>query len=342
MDDPAVIRHFAKQVQTAETLMLLTLHTFVDAQATSDKLWNGFKDALLWELHVRAKSLLSGATEFVRAEEKQRELVIQETRNLLPPQFDNEELQAHVTMLPARYFQIQSAREVQDDLLLAHEFLLLQILKEQENPLAPVVRWHNEVDRGYSAVRVCTWDRAGLFGKIAGSLSAHGLNILSAQIFTRRDDIALDTFFVTDAVTGNLATAEQRDKFEALLGKVLTGEDADLHPLIARHKISRPLYQAYTGERIPTQIVLDNEASDTRTLIEIETEDRIGLLYAIAQAFTELQLDISGARISTEKGAAIDSFYVQEIGGGKILSPERQKAIGRRLRHAVHALDKTV
>src|SRR6185436_18934391 len=125
MDDPAVIRHFAKQVQTAETLMLLTLHTFVDAQATSDKLWNGFKDALLWELHVRAKSLLSGATEFVRAEEKQRELVIQETRNLLPPQFDNEELQAHVTMLPARYFQIQSAREVQDDLLLAHEFLLL-------------------------------------------------------------------------------------------------------------------------------------------------------------------------------------------------------------------------
>jgi [protein-PII] uridylyltransferase len=57
MDDPTVIRHFAKQVQTAETLMLLTLHTFVDAQATSDKLWNGFEDALLWELHVRASLL---------------------------------------------------------------------------------------------------------------------------------------------------------------------------------------------------------------------------------------------------------------------------------------------
>ena len=43
--------------------------------------------------------------------------------------------------------------------------------------------------------------------------------------------------------------------------------------------MTRPLYQAYTGERIPTQVRFDNESSDTRTLIEIETEDRLGLLY---------------------------------------------------------------
>src|SRR6185295_3156192 len=101
----------------------------------------------------------------------------------------------------------------------------------------------------------------------------------------------------------------------------------------------RPLYQAYVGERIPTQIHFDNEASELRTLMEIQTEDRIGLLYAIAQTLTELQLDISAARICTERGAAIDSFYVHEIGGEKIVAPERQKSIERRLRHAIHALD---
>jgi [protein-PII] uridylyltransferase len=338
LDDPAVIRHFARQIQTPEALVLLTLHAFVDAQATSDKLWNGFKDSLLWELHLRTMPLLTGGTEFLRVEEKRRESLMQDVRELLPHDFDEEEIQAHVATLPARYFQIRTAREIHDHLVLAHRFMRLQIL-EEESVLSPVVNLRNEPDRGCSAVEICTWDRAGLFSKIAGSLSATGLNILSAEIFTRSDGIALDTFFVTDAIAGTPATTEQRDRFETLLTKVLTGEEVDLHALIARQKISRPLYQAYTGERIPTQIVFDNDASEIRTLVEIETEDRIGLLYTIAQTLTELQVDITAARICTEKGAAIDSFYVQEIGGGKILAPERQHHIERRVRHAIHALD---
>jgi len=338
LDDAAVIRQFAKQVQNPETLALLTLHTFVDALATSDKLWNGFKDSLLWMLHHKAMSLLTGATEFVRAEEKQRELLMQEVQRLMPEELSEEELHAHAGNLPGRYFQIHSAQEILDDLLLAHRFMHLQIL-EEETALAPVINWHNQPDRGYNAVKVCTWDRAGLFSKIAGSLSAAGLNILSAQIFTRTDGIVLDTFFVHDAKTGNLAGADQRDKFEKVLNKSLTGDEVDFPALIARQKVSRPVYQAYAGERIPTRIHFDNEASETRTLLEIETEDRIGLLYAISQKLSELDLDISAARISTEKGAAIDSFYVREEDGCKVLAPERHHSIERRLRHAIHALD---
>ena len=113
----------------------------------------------------------------------------------------------------------------------------------------------------------------------------------------------------------------------------------DFPALIGRQKITRPLYQAYTGERIPTHIRLDNDASEDRTLIEIETEDRIGLLYTISQTLTELALDISAAKICTEKGAAIDSFYVRELAGGKILAPERHRAIEHLLRQAIHKLD---
>ncbi len=113
----------------------------------------------------------------------------------------------------------------------------------------------------------------------------------------------------------------------------------DFPALIGRQKITRPLYQAYTGERIPTQIHFDNDASDTRTLIEIETEDRIGLLYTISQTLTELRLDISAAKICTERGAAIDSFYVRELDGTKVVSPERQVLIENRLREAISRLD---
>jgi [protein-PII] uridylyltransferase len=339
LDDLSVIRQFAKRVQNPETLTLLTVHTFVDAQATSDKLWNGFKDSLLWTLHLKTMQLMTGGTEYVRVEEKQRELLMEEVRRQLPDILSEEELQAHFATLPSRYFQIHSARQILDDLFLAHRFMHLQI-SEEDSALAPVVNWQNEPDRGCNEVKVCTWDRAGLFSKIAGSLSAGGLNILGAQIFTRNDGIVLDTFYVTDAKTGNLAGPEQRTKFEEVLNKALTGHEVDFHPLIARQKNIRPLYQAYTGERIATQIRIDNEASETRTVLEIETEDRVGLLYVISQTLAELALDISAAKISTEKGAAIDTFYVRELDEKKVLLPERHRLIDRKLHQAIAGLER--
>jgi [protein-PII] uridylyltransferase len=338
LDDPAVIRHVAKQVQTPETLGMLTLHTFADSLATSDKLWNGFKDSLLWSLHHKTMALMSGGTEFIRTEEMHRELLRQEVSRLLAGSWDADELQAHFASLPQRYYQIHSAREVIDDLALVNRFLRLQILEDQ-NALGPIVSWQDEPDRGANLVKVCTWDREGLFSKIAGSFSAAGLNILSARIFTRSDGIALDTFSIADARSGSLAGAEQRDKFQEVLVKSLTGGAVDFPALIARQKITRPLYQAYSGEHISTQVRFEDEASDTRTLIEIETEDRLGLLYIISQTLAELTLDISTAKILTEKGAAIDSFYVRETDGGRVLAPERRTAIERRLRRAIQRLE---
>ena len=187
----------ASRSETTETLNLLTLLTFADSQGTSDKLWNGFKDSLLWQLHARATALLAGGTEFVRAEEKQRELLLEEVRELAPKPIAAEEVDAHLPALPARYFQIHTAKEILADLDLVHHFMR-QLILEHDRALAPVIAWLDEPDRGYNVVKICTWDRAGLFSKIAGSLSAAGLNILSAQIFTRADGIALDTFFVND------------------------------------------------------------------------------------------------------------------------------------------------
>lgn len=337
LEDGAEIRSFARVVNTPETLAMLTIHTFVDSMATSDKLWNGFKDTLLWTLHLKAMPLLLGGTEFLRAEEKQRELSMGEVEKLMPEHLTHEEVHAHFAAMPPRYFQSHSAKEILDDLLLTHRFMRLQI-EEEAQALAPVVNWHNELDRGYNAVKICTWDRAGLFSKIAGSFSACGLNILSAQIFTRNDGIVLDTFFVTDAKTGMLASTEQRDKFESLLGEVLmTGNDR-LQMLIEKQEVARPLYQSYEGDRIATAISFDNATSETRTVIEIETEDRVGLLYMISQTLSELDMNISAAKISTEKGAAIDSFYVSELDGQKVLDDGRQKSIEKKLRAAISQL----
>ena len=296
LDDAAVIRNFARQVGTPEKLNLLTLLTFADSQGTSDKLWSGFKDSLLWQLHSRALTLLSGGTEFRRASEKAREELRDAVRELASRRITDEELSAHFSLLPERYYEIHTPKQILDDVELTHRFMHRLILENQRS-LAPVTAWIDERDRGYSLVKICTWDRAGLFVKIAGSLSAVGLNILGAQIFTRADGIALDTFFVNDGRSGNLAAREQREKFSDLLESVLTGDEINLHKLIAQQSTARPAYSAYLGERISTKIRFDNSASDDRTLIEIETEDRLGLLHAISQTFAKQRLDISAARI---------------------------------------------
>ncbi len=336
LDDPAVIRSFAAQIQSQENLRLLTLHTFADSLGTSDTLWNGFKDSLLLLLYHKAHEQIAGGTAFILVEEKQRELLEDEVRRLMPRTFGEEEAQAHFANLPLRYFQIHSAAEVMADLTLVHLFMHHQ-LTEEDRSLEPVVTWHNEPDRGYTAVKICTWDRHALFSKIAGSLTASGLNILSARIFTRNDGMILDTFFVTDARTGLLANREERERFEKLVEQALTRE-IDLAALISRQKVSQPRYQSFDGERIPTAIDFDNEVSDTCTVIDIETEDHLGLLHILSQTLAELGLDIAVAKISTEKGAAIDSFYVSEADGGKVRDAERQRQVERKLRAAIARL----
>src|SRR5204863_8176357 len=153
------------------------------------------------------------------------------------------------------------------------------------------------------------------------------------------DGSVLDTFYVTDARSGALIKEAEREHLESLLMEALTEEEIDFHGLIGRQKAARPLYQSLEGERIPTRIHFDNDTSENRTVIDIETEDRLGLLYVISQVLSELRLDISLAKISTEKGAAIDSFYVAELDGQKIVSPHRLKFIEDDLRAALGRLE---
>jgi [protein-PII] uridylyltransferase len=336
LDDPSVISNFARQIQTVENLVLLTLHTFADSMGTSDQLWNGFKDAVLWQLYRKARHVLTGRTEFLLAEARQRELLIEEVQRLAPPTFDPDEIQAHFNSVPPRYCQINDAKDILSDVAQVHRFIRLQLSENEVNALTPIVTWHNEPDRGYTTVTVCTWDRDRLFSNITGCLTAAGFNILSAEILTRTDGVILDNFSVTDARTALLANREERDKFESLMQKILTGGPVDLPALIAKSKTAPARFKSLDGERIPSVVVLDNATSDSRTIIDLQAEDRVGLLYAISRALAELNVNLYLAKVLTEKGAAIDTFYVTERWGAKVLDPARQEAIKKRLQKAIH------
>jgi [protein-PII] uridylyltransferase len=336
LEDAEVIRQVANLVQRRETLEMLTLHTFADSMGTSDTLWNSFKDSLLWQLFRKTKEMLVGGTEFIRAEARHRELLREEVDEILPRTFSPDEIDAHFHGMPARYFQLHNARAIARDLTLAHRFMHLQIT-EDDRALEPAILWQDAPDRGYTGVHVCTWDRAGLFSKLTGALAGAGLNILAAQIYTRPDGIVLDDFFVVDAQTGLLPEPRARERFEKAVGDILV-KGVDPQKLLAKAPRYQPLYRTAAQDFIPTTIRFDNVTSDTWTILDLEAEDRVGLLFAVTRAMHQLGLDIALAKVVTEKGAAIDTFYVTERHGHKITDVDRQEVIVRRLRGAIEEL----
>jgi [protein-PII] uridylyltransferase len=206
-------------------------------------------------------------------------------------------------------------------------------LTEDDRALEPALVWTEETDRGYAGVHVCTWDRAGLFSKLTGGLAAAGLNILTAQIFTRADDIVLDDFYVVDARTGEPPESQVRQRFERIVTDVLA-RGVDPEKALAKVQKYPPLYRS-VGERIPTLVRVDNRISEDFTVVDVEAEDRVGLLFAIAQSLHELGLDVTLAKIVTEKGAAMDTFYVLDGGQNKVTDPDRILCIETRIRDAV-------
>lgn len=338
LEDPTVIRHFADEVESPANLNMLTLHTFADTMGTSPKMWNGFKDALLRLLHEKTLPLLTGGTQFVKRQAQQREAMRRKIRRKLPKKITEDEIEAHFANLPQRYFRSHSVEEVAQDIQLTHRFMRLQLM-EEDRALEPVIAWHNDADRGYTAVKICTWDRAQLFSKIAGSFSANGLSILGARIFSRTDGIVIDTFFVNNAETGALVKSEEREGFKSILGKVLSGRVSTLASRVARRKRHAGTNWSPSIDSVPARVYFDNTSSAEYTVIDIEAEDHHGLLYDVSRLLGDMGISIALAKVVTEKGAAVDSFYVYQGEGGKILDPGFQREIGDALLRVLQLSD---
>ncbi len=314
IDSPTVIRQFAETVQDEENLAMLTLLTFADSLGTSNNLWNDFKNTLLQTLYHLAGRRLASGKDYEQAEQQRLAKLMQEAREQLPLKISAEELEAHFEHLTPRYFRTHSLEHINIDLTQVNRFLKRVVNGSGSRVLEPVIAWHNQPARGHTSVKICTWDRPGLFTTISGALAAAGLNILSARVFSRGDGIILDTFLVVNARTGGLAKRPERDTFKKLITQALLPDES---PEFQTQIDTLAKRGAPSEWEWPTRIRIDTEAAESRTIIEVESADRLGLLHRISKVLTRHGLSIHVARISTEKGAAIDTFYVRTALGKK-------------------------
>jgi len=315
VDDPQTAIGFAELVENAEQLRNLYVHTFCDARGTAASLWNSYKDTLHTSLYRATLERLSlGAGLDARYEQK-KQMTQQELIARKIPGISTDEITAHFSLLPERYFIQTDAAEITLHIQMVNRLLKSIATADTVGSLKPVIEWKDDLNRSLTVVNVVTWDRAGLFYKLAGAFSVAGLSILGAKVISRSDHIAIDTFYVVEPDRGVVQSADAQRIFAQTVEAALVG-NKDLYPdIVAQAKRVASTRPAVNGEGLhssfPPTVDVYHELSMKRTIVEIQARDQIGLLHRLAKTISDHGFDITFARIGTERGVAIDTFYIE-------------------------------
>ena len=315
LDDPQTAVSFAKFVEDPQKLRFLYVHTYCDARGAAPTLWSSYKDAMHRALYRRTLEQFEDGP-VIEARRKDRITMLhQKILERKIKGVSNEEIEAHFSLLPERYYINTNGAAIELHLRMVNQLLSQIQSAESIGALAPVIQWHEDADLGMSVVNVVTWDRAGLFYKLAGALSLAGANIVSAKAISRNDHISVDTFYVIDSEGDTVSAPEARDIFERRLREALV-EDKDLsrsiHELEAKTQANAKKKNRLPA-RFPPSVDVYHELSLKRTILEVQASDRVGLLYQLARLISKKGFDISFARVATERGVAMDTFYVENI-----------------------------
>jgi [protein-PII] uridylyltransferase len=332
LEDPATVKEFAGIVGSQANLDALMLLTLADGQGVGDdERWSDWKESLVWQLYRSTALFLADDVEFFRKRRAERDELQEQVRKLVKPELQ-EEVNSQFVAMPERYFMAYPA-----DSIAGHIELLREFLENRERDpklaLMPAIRWRAHPAKGHTELWFCGWDRHALLSKIAGSLSVAGFNILGADVYTRIDSLVLDVFKVCTREFEAVTDPESIKAAEKLLSQALEVEEFDFATRLSR-SIGKKGFQLSESMDFPTKIAIDNGAHPDYTLIDVQTPDRLGLLYALLKAVGDEGVEIALSRVSTEKGAAVDTFYVTDELGAKIRDSERLGHLQRALQRA--------
>lgn len=168
-------------------------------------------------------------------------------------------------------------------------------------------------------------DRPGLFCRVAGTLALHGLDVLSARAWSSEDGLAVELFRVQSL----FGAPPDWGAVEADLRRVLSGRLSLEARLADRARDYAAAPRPPTAAPARVEVVIDNDASETATVVEVRAPDRIGTLYRITKALAELDLDVRLAKVATLGHEVVDAFYVVDATGAKLSDPEHLGEVRR-------------
>jgi [protein-PII] uridylyltransferase len=316
IDDPKTIADFAATTADPQRLRMLYLLTYADMRAVGPGVLTPWQAVVLHELYGRTLRQLTGG----RLERPTRAHLADRMQATLGDEVPRQAVMAHLAMMSDRYLAMTTVQRMAEHVRMLHRLDTTRLATEL---------FHHP-DLGSSSLVVVTRDLPGLFSLIAGTLAAHGVNIISAQIATRADGIAIDTFQVNDPTGEAITAPSQWARVLDALAAVVAGEQS-VDNLLARRRSGR----AAPDVPAPPRISIDNSLSDQSTVVEIKCADRVGLLYLITRTLSAEGCDIVSARIATEIDQVFDTFYVHDGGGGQIEALEGRERLRAALERAL-------
>ncbi|WP_281647829.1 [protein-PII] uridylyltransferase [Parendozoicomonas sp. Alg238-R29] len=330
LSDPDTINNFAQLVGDSRRLDYLYCLTVADINATNPSLWNGWRASLLRELFKQTRQALHRGLENPIDKQENIDDTQDLARQLLTVQgVDIEKAEAFWQEFGDEYFLRHNATEV-----------AWQTKGILENPSElPLILVKESTERRYeggTAVFICSPDTPHLFAACTTALGEMNLTIHDARIITASSSLALDTFIVLDASTGE-PLGNDNARIERICSHISKTLKAESLPKPNFGTVHTPR-QLKHFSRKPV-IAISNDPVNRRTVVEINAIDRPGMLAHMGHVFMEQKVLVQKAKISTLGEKIEDVFFITDLDGDPISDPEKvqqlHKALSQQLQKAL-------
>ncbi len=277
--------------------------------------WTEWQGALLWELYYKTREQIESGLKALEDRQSAREVADGHLKNMLgqwPPQ-QVAAFEDHVRQLPSRYLLTFDLVEVE-----RHLGFVARLAAGNSVELAFV----DHPDR--TELVVGTRDQPHLLANICGVLAVNDIDILRANVQTRDDDVVIDTFQLTDFGGAPALPDWKKQRVLATLQDVIQGDVQvaslfDTYSANWSRRVDRPVREP--------EVLFENQVSDRYTVVDVNAQNGVGLLYAVTHGLGEHGLDIHMAIINTTVDRATDAFYVVDGEGRKIVNYDQQETI---------------
>ena len=300
--------------------------TVCDIRAVGPNVWNGWKAALLRQLYSAAEQVLSGGTLAGGRQERIKAIQAEVAKRL--GSWSEAEREEHFARGYAPYWLSFNPD------ILARQAELVRRAERDGKALA--IEHRIDAQRSVTEITIYTLDTHGLFARLAGAMAISGANIVDAKIFTLASGMALDTFWIQD-LEGKPFDGPQRLARLAARVELALSNRLDVQRELDNQRGSWP-----KSDRVFTvqpRVLIDNNASDTFTVIEVNGRDRPGFLHTVTRALTRLSLQIASAHITTYGERAVDVFYVKDMFGLKVVNQAKLKQVAEAVEQSIRDFD---